>query len=155
MKILTEDDVISYATNQNIHWDFNVELAPWMGGFYERLVGMVKQSLRKALGKAKACLTSEQLLTILKEAEAVINSRPLTYVGDDINSFVTLTPAHFLSLNPQIGSTAYRQDNTNDTDYNPQTTSAERLVTMWKRGLKHVDNFWKLWRDDYLLSLRE
>ena len=152
-EILTEDDVISYATNQNIHWDFNVELAPWMGGFYERLVGMVKRSLRKALGKA--CLTSEQLLTILKEAEAVINSRPLTYVGDDINSFVTLTPTHFLSLNPKIGSTAYRQDNTNDTDYNPQTTSAERLVTMWKRGLKHVDNFWKLWRDDYLLSLRE
>ena len=29
-EILTEDDVISYATNQNIHWDFNVELAPWI-----------------------------------------------------------------------------------------------------------------------------
>ena len=27
-EILTEDDVISYATNKNIHWDFNVELAP-------------------------------------------------------------------------------------------------------------------------------
>ena len=103
----------------------------------------------------KACLTSEQLLTILKEAEAVINSRPLTYVGDDINSSVTLTPAHFLLLNPKIGSPAYRQDNSNDTDYNPQTTSAERLVTKWKKGLKHVDNFWKLWREDYLLSLRE
>ena len=47
-EILTEDDVISYATKQNIHWDFNVDVAPWMGGFYERLVGMVKRSLRKA-----------------------------------------------------------------------------------------------------------
>ena len=27
-EILTDDDVISYATNKNIHWDFNVELAP-------------------------------------------------------------------------------------------------------------------------------
>ena len=92
-KILTEDDVVSYATNQNIHRDFNVDLAPWMVSFYERLVGMVKRTLRKAL--RKACLTSEQLLTSVKEAEAVINSRPLTYVGDDKNSFVTLTPATF------------------------------------------------------------
>ena len=71
-----------------------------MGDFYERLVGIVKRSLRKAIGKV--CLTSEQLLTILKEAEAVINSRPLVYVGEDINSYLTLSPAHFLTLNPKI-----------------------------------------------------
>ena len=138
-KLLTEDDVMSYATNQNSYWDFNVGLAPWMGEFYERLVGMVKRSLRKALGKA--CLTSEQALTLLKEAEAVINSRPLKYVGDDVHSFVTLTPAHFLALNPKIGSPSYEQDNTVDADYNPQITSAERLVVMWKRRLKHIDSF--------------
>ena len=33
-EILTEDDVISYATNQSVHWDFNVELSPWMGVFF-------------------------------------------------------------------------------------------------------------------------
>ena len=90
-----------YAANENIQWTFTIELAPWMGGFCERLVGIVRRSLRKAI--AKVCLTSEQLLTILKEAEAVINSRPLVYVGEDINSYMTLTPAHFLTLNPKIG----------------------------------------------------
>ena len=152
-EILTENDVVSYAANQNIQWEFNVELAPWVGGVYERLVGMVKRSLRKSLGKA--CLTSEQLLTLLKEAEAVINSRPLIYVGDDISSFEILTPAHFLSLNPKVGLPALIQDNTTDTDYNPQATSADKLVAIWKKGLKHIDNFWKVWREDYVLSLRE
>ena len=52
--------------------------SPWMGGFYDRLVGIVKRYLRTAIGKVY--LTSEQFLTILKEAEAVINSRPLVYV---------------------------------------------------------------------------
>ena len=83
-QILTEKDIVSYAVNENIQWTFTIELAPWMGGFYERRVGIVKRSLRKAIGKV--CLTSEQLLTILKEAEAVINSWPLVYVGEDINS---------------------------------------------------------------------
>ena len=63
---------MSYAANENIPWAFTIELASWMGGFYETLVDIVKRSLRKAIGKV--CLTSEQLLTILKEAGAVINS---------------------------------------------------------------------------------
>lgn len=36
--ILTEDDVISYAANQNMTWEFTVQVAPWMGDFYEGLV---------------------------------------------------------------------------------------------------------------------
>ena len=78
-RILTEEDTVSYSANQNIQWTFTVELAPSMGGYYERLVGIAKRSLRKAIGKL--LLSSEQLFTILKEAEAIINSRPLVYVG--------------------------------------------------------------------------
>ena len=55
--ILQENDVVSYVANENIQWKFIVELAPWMGGFYERLVGLVKRSLRKAIGRI--CLTNE------------------------------------------------------------------------------------------------
>ena len=46
-----DEDVHSYTANQNIKWKFIVEFAPGMGGFYERLVEMVKSSLRKALGR--------------------------------------------------------------------------------------------------------
>ena len=152
-QILTEEDTVSYIADENIKWTFTVELAPWMGGFYVTLVGIVKRSLRKAIGKV--CLSSEQLLTILKEAEAVINSRPLVYVGDDINSSMTLTPAHFLTLNPKIGLPATTRDETDDVDYNPDISSTEKLLATWKKGLKHLSSFLKIWRDDYLLSLRE
>ena len=76
-------------------------MPPWMGRFYERLVGLVKHSLRKSIGKI--CLNTFQLETILTKVEAVIDSRPLLYVGADLNSGFALTPGDFLSLNPNTG----------------------------------------------------
>ena len=31
------NEIVSYVSNAGIKWRFNVELAPWMGGFYERV----------------------------------------------------------------------------------------------------------------------
>ena len=151
-QILTEEDVVSYSASGNIKWKYIVELAPWMGGFYERLIGLVKRSLRKALGRL--CLTYEQLLTILTEVEAVVNSRPLVYVGDDINSTITLTPSHFLTLNPRTGIPDFDNDN-DDSDFNPNVYSTDSLLRNWKKGLKHLDRFWRIWRNKYLINLRE
>lgn len=41
-------------------------------------------------------LTEKQLVTVLTEVEAVINSCPLVYVNADINSSMILTPSDFL-----------------------------------------------------------
>ena len=146
-QIWTDKDVMSYASSKNIKWKFTIELAPWMGGFYERLVGLVKRSLRKAIGKL--------CLTIIKESEAIINSRPLVYVDDDINSDLVLTPLHFLSLNPKTGIPNVVSDDEADCDFNPKISSADSLLHIWKKGLKHLKAFWRVWRDSYLLSLRE
>jgi len=73
-RLQASDCIDDYLSKQGIHWKFIVELAPWVGGFYERLVGLTKRALRKTLGSQ--CLTEKQLVTVLTEAEAVINSRP-------------------------------------------------------------------------------
>ena len=147
-----EKDTVSYAANKDIQWTFTTELAPWMGDFYERRVGIVKISLCKAIGKV--CHTSEQLLTILKEAEVVINSRPLVYVEEDINSYMTLTPTHFLTFNPKIGLPVSTRDDTDDIDYNPEISSVAKLLATWKKGLKYLGPFWKIWSHEYFRSLR-
>lgn len=144
----------SYASSMKIKWKFTIELAPWTGGFYELLVGLVKRSLRKAIGKL--CLTSNQLLTIIKQSEAIISSRPLVYVyDDDINSDSVLTPSHFLSFNPKIGKPNVVSDDEADRDSNPSVSPADSLLRIWKKGLKHLKAFWRMWRDNCLLSLRE
>ena len=94
--VIISDKVDEFSTSKGIQWKYIVELAPWMGGLYERLVG---RALRKAIGNQ--CLTEKQLVTVLTEVESVINSRPLVYVDDDINSSIIITPSSFLSLNHQ------------------------------------------------------
>ena len=36
-----------FLANHGIKWKFITERAPWWGGFYERLIGLVKRRLRK------------------------------------------------------------------------------------------------------------
>lgn len=144
------EDVQNYASDAGTKWIFIVEFAPWMGGFYERLVGLVKRALRKSLGRK--LLTLVQMQTLLKEVEAVLNSRPLVYVGDDINSRLTLTHGHLLSLNPRIG---IPETDVTVCEYSPCETTGTKLLETWKKGQKLLDTFLSTWREDYLISLRE
>ena len=146
------EEVQTHVANKGIKWIFIVELAPWMGGFYERLVGLVKRAFRKSINRK--LLTYIQIETILKEVEATVNARPLVYVSDDINSSITLTPAHFLTLNPNTGIPELEYSK-NDADYNQYESTAEKLLNVWKKGQKLLNTFWRTWRDEYLLSLRE
>ena len=64
-------------------WTFNLELAPWSGGFFERLIGLTKRCLKKTIGKSK--MSYDELITTVVEIEAILNSRPLTYVSCEKN----------------------------------------------------------------------
>ena len=68
-------------------------MAPWRDGFYEHLVGLVKQGFRKEFGRK--LLSWDKLITIITEVETIIHTRPLTCVYGDFLSGFTLTPAHF------------------------------------------------------------
>ena len=73
--------------------EFYNSSCPMARGIIRRLVGMVKRHLRKVTGRKY--FTLEQLVTLLTEIEAVLNSRPLTYVYEDLRSGFVLTPSHF------------------------------------------------------------
>ena len=76
--------------NMGITWKFILEKALWWGGYYERMVKLVKQSLRKVLGRDQ--LRYEKLMTVPTEIEGVLNSRPITYVYPDLTE-EPLTPS--------------------------------------------------------------
>lgn len=86
--------VASNDTLHPINWKFIPPSAAWWGGWWERLIRTTKELLVRVLGQAS--VNYEELLTILCDAEAVINSRPLTYISNDIEDLSPLTPSMFM-----------------------------------------------------------
>ncbi|GFS54436.1 putative RNA-directed DNA polymerase from transposon X-element [Trichonephila clavipes] len=94
------EKVLKLATIQHIIWKFNPPTAAWWGGWWERLVRVLKELLRRTLGNA--LLTTEELQTVLCDCESVINSRPLTYLSENSDDLVPLFPAMFLVENRNL-----------------------------------------------------
>lgn len=58
------------------------------------MVKQVKRAMKSVVNDQ--VLAEETLHTVLLETEAIVNSRPVTPVGDDINYYEALTPNHVL-----------------------------------------------------------
>ena len=63
------------------------------GGFYKKLIGLTKSSLKKEVGRAR--LSYDELVTVTCEIGNSINSRPLTYLTEE-NYQTPLSPYHLL-----------------------------------------------------------
>ena len=146
-KIFSDPDTISFMLRQKIEWKFNLEKAPWWGGFFERMIKSTKRCLKKILGRAR--LTYEELLTVLVEVECILNSRPLTYMyPDEIGE--PLTPSHLISGRRMLSL----PDTTEGGVDNP--SSSQETVSRRARYLQTLmDHFWNLWRREYVPALRE
>ena len=153
--VVGDPDVISYINERGINWSFIIEFWPWMGEFYERLISITKMALKKSIGKL--CLTSIQLQTILPKIEPVVNSRPLVYVNNEVEHRTIITPMDFLSINARTGPlTLMIPEEEDDPNFRlKEPKSAKKLLETLKKGQKYLEHFWKIWKDDYLLSLRE
>ncbi|XP_015121518.1 uncharacterized protein LOC107044225 [Diachasma alloeum] len=101
LRSLNWETIITQGASTRIDWRFNPPSAAWWGGWWERMVRMVKDLLKRTLGKA--CLTFEEISTILCDCEAIINARPLTYLAEDTQQLVPLSPDMFLRDLPDYG----------------------------------------------------
>ncbi|XP_075259131.1 uncharacterized protein LOC142350984 [Convolutriloba macropyga] len=126
---------------QNIQCTFNPPLAPHFGGVWERLIQTVKRSLLLVLGSRKLTLSVFQ--TVVAEAEAILNSRPLTHVGCSISDEGPLTPNHFLLRRPHMC-------------LRPLVNSNQRFSTKdFKLTQTLLDHYWSRLLKEYISELNK
>lgn len=111
------------------------------------MIKSAKRCLRKAIGRN--CLTYDELLTLVIEVEGVLNSRPLTYVyAGDVTE--PLTPSHLL-----VGYRILSLPDAPVLEDASDNYSPEKLKRRANHLAKTLERFWKRWKLEYLLELRE
>ena len=144
-ELFGSEEVKNCLTSKGIDWRFNLERAPWWGGFFERLIGLAKACLRKVLGRAR--LTFDELRTVLVEVEANLNTRPLTYQYDEVSAEV-LTPSHLMH-GRRITSLP---DGHGDKG---ESSNRSNSIARFKYLSTILEHFWNRWKKEYLTNLRE
>ena len=126
---------------KGIKWKFIFECCPWCGGWWEKLIRNVKESHRKVLGKA--LLSYSELAAVLPRIEAVINTRPLTTVSNDVRDPTRLMPTHLV-----LGRSLFHLPDLEEVPVNDNTT---RQHCLYQQRL--VNHFLEWWRGEYLDQL--
>ena len=146
---MDHERVKSQLLKENCDWfefKMNVPTASHMGGVWERQIRTVRNVLDALLRNNGAQLDDESLRTLMCEAEAIVNGRPLTVDSlNDPDSLTPLTPSHILTMKSKIvlsppGVFQYAD---------------KYCRSRWRRVQHLANEFWCRWRKEYLLSLQQ
>jgi len=149
--LFSSTDLSESLSRKGTEWKFIPKRAPWFGGFWERLIGLTKSTLKKILGGTHATL--ESLQTIVVEVEALLNDHPLTYVSCDLDDLEPVTPSHLLygrRIVPLPHCTV-EDDEINDPNFQDVSELRQRA----KGQAIVIKHFWSRWKNEYLTALRE
>ena len=135
-----ENSIINFINNQGIEWVTIPTKAPHFGGLWEAAVKSLKRHMRRVIGLQ--VLNYKELVTIITQIEAVLNSRPLYPMSNDPTDLSPLTPGHFLIGSPLLSLPERETD-----DATPLPIRIQLIK-------KIQDDFWKRWKRDYLVTLQ-
>lgn len=148
-KKMQRDPVINdWLASNRIKWRFSSSLAPWWGGFWERMIRTTKDFLYKIVLRSK--LFYDRLHTVLVEIESAINSRPFVYQAEEDSDLVALTPSLLL---------CGRRSTSFPLSFPPFDFShhldAISLLQLDGKRRQLLAGWWRRWQSEYLRDLMQ
>lgn len=137
----TKDAINHFALEHSIHFHFQPPAAPHQGGLWESAIKSTKYHLKRVIGDR--VLTLMELITLVTQVEAVLNSRPLTALSSDPSDISALTPGHFL-----IGTSLVAVPEPNVIDI------PDNRLSHWQTVQALHQRFWRRWHQEYLHQLQ-
>jgi len=138
---LCKDPRTKAATaDKGIKWKFNPPYAPHFGGIFEIMMKSAKRAITGILSNAD--VSDEKLMTAFCGAEALMNSRPLTYQSASIKNNIPLIPNHF--LHGQAGG-QFATKVLDEVGFDPKKH--------WRWIQELVRHFWYRWLREWIPSI--
>ena len=148
-KHLKSKDTENHFREFGIKFEFIPKRSPWWGAHYERLIGILKNHLKRAIGRN--LLTERDLTIFLAEIASVMNERPLTVLDNDLDSLNPLTPNQ-LVFGHSLHSMPYPHlEQTNDPDFQ----TPPHLQDLYSKRAEIRQNFLDRYYNEYLAELRK
>lgn len=150
-QVIEDQKVQHHFTQKRVQMRHIPAKSPHWGGMYERLIGVVKMSLKKVLHRALINLSEMQ--TLVKEIQAVVNDRPITFISHDVNDPEPLTPSKLL-YGYDVSALPHPvvdPEELDDEDFNDH----DQLNKVMKRRSLLFHHFVQRFKNEYLASLRE
>ncbi|GFT94499.1 uncharacterized protein TNCV_1962391 [Trichonephila clavipes] len=141
LKLIKSVEVQNFVTQESITWHYIPPTAAHVGGLWEAGIKSTKQLLIKTL--KSAVLNFEELVTLVMQIEACLNSRPLTPLSNDPQDLQPLTPGHFLIGAPMAS-------------FPEEVPSQPACLKKRWNLIQHLrSQFWKRWHLEYLNQLQQ
>ena len=138
---MADERLNEFLCREGIKWQFNLSRAPWWGGQFERMVGLVKRSLYKTIGNG--FLRWSELEEVILDVEVAINNRLLSYV-EDVVQLPILTPNSLLFGQPNALP-----------ELQPHHLEDRELPKRARYLSRCKEAVWKRWTGKYVKALRE
>ncbi|XP_041451710.1 uncharacterized protein LOC121405169 [Drosophila obscura] len=132
-----------FAAEQGMEWRFIPPRAPHFGGLWEAAVKSAKLLIVRQI--ADAALMESEVRTVLAEAEAIMNSMPLTPASTDPNDGEVLTPGYFLIGQPLRSLLQGCEPD--------KRSSGTTFTRRWQLLSELKRRFWQAWSKDYVHNL--
>lgn len=135
-----QDQIQEGTAHWSIKWNFIPPRSPHFGGLWEVTIKSFKQRFWRTI--RNRILTFEELSTLATEIKAILNSRPLIPLSEEITDLNYLSPGHFITQRPLA--------------IDPLTTEMTPVdhLSRWKRTQARTKQLWEKWSQYYLLSLQ-
>lgn len=129
------------CNGMRVRWRFIAPRAPHQGGLWEAAVRSMKFHLYRVIGKQ--ILNTEEWQTLLAQISAVLNSRPLMPISEDVEDLEYLTPQHLLTGGNAAMPVGHRL-----------AEEPEALRNRYHLLQALLQGFWRRWQAEYVQSLQ-